>query len=362
MNWKWLGLIVLPFFLNAQNQEVLFPNLEGTELMEAVVDAYKPIVVLTSANSKDTLFARVYAQNDSLPGIYTQHKVYLDPSLDPTAAAFMDNDPDGINTEHIYPKSKGAEFGNPTADMHHMAPSRIDVNAARGNLPFGDIPDGNTTTWYYLDQFQSTIPGNSTIDQYSEVSSNLFEPREAFKGDIARSIFYFYTMYRSQADIADPNFFDLQREALCEWHVIDPVDEAEWNRTVLIGSYQQDKINPFILDCTLAERMYCQNIVDACGLVNTNTILEAQLELNIAPNPNAGAFNLSYHLASGAVVQLKILDLQGKIVYSQTQWQSSGSHSIPVALPAINTQAYLFDLTISNEEGVVKKSGRIIVK
>ena len=43
------------------------------------------------------------------------------------------------------------------------------------------------------------------------------------KGDIARTIFYFYTMYNNEADA---NFFEVQKQQLKIWHEQDPSNNA----------------------------------------------------------------------------------------------------------------------------------------
>ncbi|SVE04912.1 uncharacterized protein METZ01_LOCUS457766, partial [marine metagenome] len=135
-----------------------------------------------------------------------------------------------------------------------------------------------TTTWYWQDSQTSSMP-SSNIDEYSENHGSYFEPREDQKGDIARTVFYFYTMY---SDMADVGFFEEQKEILKTWHEQDPASEEETNRTWAIAGYQQNKPNPFILDATLIERAYFYdgfilgdmngdgelNILDVVALVN----------------------------------------------------------------------------------------------
>ena len=94
---------------------------------------------------------------------------------------------------------------------------------------------------------------SSNIEEYSENHGSYFEPREDRKGDIARTIFYFYTMY---SEIVDGVFFSIQKEVLKTWHNQDPVDEEEITRTWQIAGYQDNKPNPFILDETLIQRAY----------------------------------------------------------------------------------------------------------
>ena len=99
----------------------------------------------------------------------------------------------GINTEHTFPQSKGARNGNARSDMHHLFPARAGVNEARSNYPFGEIKDSRTDRWYYKAITKRSIP-TVGIDEYSESIRGLFEPREDHKGNVARAMFYFYTI------------------------------------------------------------------------------------------------------------------------------------------------------------------------
>ena len=65
-------------------------------------------------------------------------------------------------------------------------------------------------------------------------------------------MFYFYTMYK---DVADDEFFGLQKEILYDWHQTDPITNDEMDRTWYIAEYQNYP-NPFILDETLIQRCY----------------------------------------------------------------------------------------------------------
>ena len=94
----------------------------------------------------------------------------------------------GINLEHIWPQSKGAGDGTDgQSDMHHLAPSRVDVNSMRANNPFDEIPDNQTVKWYYLEESLMSTPA-MMIDSYSEADNIRFEPREDRKGDIPKFI------------------------------------------------------------------------------------------------------------------------------------------------------------------------------
>src|SRR6476661_7603348 len=95
---------------------------------------------------------------------------------------------------------------------------------------------------------QATIP-TANIDEWSEDTNSMFEPREEHKGNLARAIFYFYTMHGGQSALAATGHSDINTVAsittLYQWHLADPVDahEIERNRRAAIS---QGNYNPFI--------------------------------------------------------------------------------------------------------------------
>jgi hypothetical protein len=290
--------------LQGQMHIGVFSELHGEELITQVVAGYKTTTVLEYGPARDILYGTIDLQNDSVSGIYSAHKIYLPPGVDPSTHLYMGGAADGINAEHSYPRSKGAREGNGFSDMHHLFPSRTAVNASRSNFPFADINDGQVTSWFYLDQNESDTPSVG-VDLYSERKNGAFEPRESKKGDIARAIIYFYTMYKSEAMAADPLFFELQRETLCRWHLEDPVDEREWERTFMIAAYQDELPNPFILDSTLVGRAYCEGLTDAVNL-------RAE-EVRIYPNP---VVDVLYVEVKGRA-KVQVIDEVGKVYFDK---------------------------------------------
>lgn len=294
---KKLIFIVLIVWLNSfiglsqyYHTDVL-STLQGQELLSALVQDYKPTTVLSYNDARDVMYSDIDNEDDYVAGIYTNHRLYLEPGEAPRAFLFMNGADDGINCEHSYPRSKGADSGNANSDMHHLYPSRIYVNSARGSKPFAEIPDSNTDNWFYENQNQSGIPGTN-IDLFSENDAAAFEPRESVKGDIARSIMYFYTMYKNEADNADPLFFESQIETLCQWHYDDPVDATEHNRTYKIASHQDNKPNPFVMDCSLAARSYCDVISDLCSKTVSISDVDHSPNIKLYPNPSSDSFTL----------------------------------------------------------------------
>ncbi len=230
----------------------LFPDLSGAALQHKIAEEYTPTQTLGYKKGRDILYTKIDNHDGVLTGIYTGYSIKVDPnSNSPRKDAFQQD----INAEHTYPQSKGAT-GKAKSDLHSLFPSRVTVNSTRSSNPFAEIDDSLTQKWFKDDKKLTTIPTKS-IDAYSEATSKLFEPRENKKGDVARAIFYFYTVYRFKADAHDPDFFPLQEETLCEWNGADPVDNQELERSHLVASFQGNE-NPFVIDSTLVDRAYCQ--------------------------------------------------------------------------------------------------------
>ena len=254
---RFLLAAIMLLFTFQQSTAQIFPDLEGNELMTALVDSYKTSTILSSSGSKDSLYAVVENFNGQVECVYTGYSITLSPGEDPSQDAFAKN----INQEHVFPRSQGVDNTQAEYDMHHLYPSRVDVNQDRGSLIFGESQDNLTNRWYINSSTSSSTP-SSNIDGYSEWRSNtVFEPRENRKGDIARAVFYVYTMYNN---LIDQEFFEEQKATLCDWHHADPVDEREFQRSNRVAYYQEGKPNPFVLDCTLAERLFCESNSEPC--------------------------------------------------------------------------------------------------
>ena len=244
---KWIIL----FFLGSLpfGQDVIGDGLYEEELINFLRANYKTSTTLGYTAARDTMYLRIDRIDGQVKGIYTNYAVDLpDTGVDPSTHLYEN----GMNCEHVWPQSLYEGDEPIKSDMHALRPCKDNVNSSRGNKPFGENSDSQTDTWFWMNQSQSSIP-TSNIDEYSESETAYFEPREDRKGDIARTMFYFYTMY---SEVADGAFFEGQKEVLKTWHELDSADEEEIMRTWQIASYQQNKPNPFILDETLIERAY----------------------------------------------------------------------------------------------------------
>jgi len=318
-----ITLLFISFISFGQFHEDVLPGQMGGTLINNLKAEFRPNTVLTYSNARKLMYRQIYNVDDSVTCVYSGHKLYLNPnSSNPIGDLIRNGAADGINCEHTFPQSKGAGSGNPRSDMHHLYPARARVNEARLNFPFGDIDDRQTDRWFKGNREQGSIP-IVDIDAYSEQINGVFEPKEEHKGNVARAVFYFYTIYR---EVADAGFFSDQRTTLCNWHYQDPVDSLEWERNKIIAEVQDDKRNPFILDCTVASRAYCPDIEEKCDLTSIAEIDARYGNTKVLPNPSYGSFYLELGTYRGAY-KYELINNTGRTIKSGSEHhRGSSSH------------------------------------
>lgn len=226
----------------------LYEDLSGTELRAQLLECYSPCNTFSYTIARRYLYSEVDVVNGQVNTIYSKETRSVNPQGTQSfiQAALEQN----INCEHVYPQSLGADEEPARADMYHIYPELEYVNSTRSNLPFGNIADNDANIWYLEDQSSTATPSNP--ENWARANSNFFEPSDDRKGDVARSVFYFYLIYN---DVADQAFFESMRETLLQWNEDDPVDQYERTRRNKVQSFQGND-NPFITDEDLAQRLY----------------------------------------------------------------------------------------------------------
>lgn len=272
MNRVLLSIIAIGLSTYLYGQASLFADLSGTALEAEVIANYKPKFVEVLPQAKHLILEDVFNDNHSVETFYTATDFEI-PTGERYPAYYLSRGSLQRKTahiEHIYPVSKGAKtsYGNAYSDLYNLIPVRGDLVSRHRTVFYKNIPDQVTDHWISNDrEYKSTkYLSNETIVHFNEFhkpnSQELWiEPAEHLKGDVARSIFYFYTMYRNAAVETDDQYFDNMRSDLCEWHQADAVDKVERTKNRRIALHQDNKVNPFILDHTLADRMYCNTDV-----------------------------------------------------------------------------------------------------
>ncbi|WCO03390.1 endonuclease [Psychroserpens ponticola] len=254
-----------------QTEQICNTATTFTEFLTCLQTNFTPNQTIGYSNARDVLYSAVDMDQatQELKGIYSNYTIVMDYSTDPDPSIHAFNL--GINAEHVFPQSMGAGDEPARSDMFNIFPSRIQVNSSRGNCPFNEIIDSDTESWFYLNQQLNTIP-TSNINLHTEVDQDhsypllsgtqqcSIEPQENKKGDIARVIFYFYTIYNatnvnSYTSYANEDFFNYMKDVLLIWNINDPIDQIEIDRNTKIETYQGNS-NPFVLDSTLAQRMF----------------------------------------------------------------------------------------------------------
>ncbi|NNC82261.1 MAG: T9SS type A sorting domain-containing protein [Flavobacteriales bacterium] len=181
---------------------------------------------------------QMYSYTDEVDGLL--YCIYTDFSQPAEYTTF----PDPINAEHLVPQSLFGYQEPMRADIHVLRPCHQSANSSRENWPFGEVPDADAR-WYGLDSlgnYVATFDEPASNENWSESLIGLWEPQEDSKGDVARQIFYFYTMYPSEAgtidSVADPIL-------LYTWHLNDPVDALEIQRNDRVEVSQGNR-NPYV--------------------------------------------------------------------------------------------------------------------
>lgn len=306
-----------------QVQTTIGGDLAGQDLANYVVANHKTATTLGYTNARDTMYAVIDLQpGNQLEGVYSGFTITLDLALDPSIDAFNK----GINAEHTWPQSMGSGSEPQKSDLHHLFPAKANVNSSRSNVPFDEIPDENADKWYRNEEVLESVP-TANIDEYAEKENNdpdKFEPREIHKGDAARAVFYFFLMYQ---EVADEAFWIGQKDVLLQWHYIDPVDEWEYNRSLAIAGYQDGFPNPFVLDSTLARRIWTTAVTQG---TSGDNILPPQFFLYPNyPNPFNTASMIRYDLPQGSNVSLAVYDILGREVARLMEgYKEPGYHSI----------------------------------
>ena len=244
-------IYIILFYSLSFSQDTIGENLYLNNLIEFIQDNYTTTDVLSYNGARDVLYGYIDNNNGSVSCIYTNYTVNNIPTNDPRPVVYNG----GIDCEHVWPQSLYLGTSPMKSDLHHLRPAKSNINSSRGNKPYNEIADFETDNWYWLNYSTSSIP-SSNINEYSESKSGNFEPREDRKGDVARAIFYFYTIYNN---VADDDFFNTQKDILYEWHNQDPITVNEINKTWQIASYQNNIPNPFIVDESLIYRAYFFN-------------------------------------------------------------------------------------------------------
>jgi len=144
---------------------------------------------------------------------------------------------ENLSVEHVYPADAIAEtepgctnrnctagrVQRAMADLQNLWPALQRVNSSRGKLKFGALPQSTKPRFpEFCPAYRRGIGVQAVV-----------EPRDAVKGDVARSIVYMHFVYGLPLEEAVND-----RNLLLVWMAQDPPDQEETRRNGLIAQIQ----------------------------------------------------------------------------------------------------------------------------
>ena len=267
------------------------------------------------------------------------------------------------NREHLIPQSYFDNTAvNPMKnDPHHVKPSDGKVNGWRNNYPFGVVEV--LTVSSPCNSGATNMPCNSTngskkgLNKNSGYSSGysgiVFEPIDEFKGDVARSFFYFATRYENQMsqfytdgtaeakvmfDGTNNNAFSTTfLEILKQWHLLDPVSPHEIAANNAIFNYQGNR-NPFIDNPSYVTAIWGQPTF--LEIANFN-ILNS---ISVYPNPS---YDKSINIHTDVIIdEIILINVNGQIMQNIKKPLMNDKNFI---LENLSSGFYFLKLTTENQ-------------
>ena len=349
---KYLYIVIVALFLSPTLQaqsDFIHPSKTGTELIDSLQLNYSVTSPQSYNAARDAMFEQIDKKNgNQISCVYTGYTITFTDRQD----AQGNQSASDFNTEHIWPQSFFDSDLPMRADIHHLYPTRVDVNGARSNFKFAEIPDQNTNVWYRENSNQTSIP-TENIDEYSELlNGTSFEPREDHKGNVARAIFYFWTIYQDNSSIVNDGtdnaaFFDGMKDDLLKWHDLDPVDQEEAARSLAIEQVQGNR-NPFVHDTTLVRRAFFGGLPVSNENINLSIPDEISLSQNF-PNPFNPTTNINYTLSKSGKIKLSVFDMLGReIAVLENGNKAAGQYSVRFDASSLTSGVYIYHLKNEN--------------
>lgn len=219
------------------------------------------------------------------------------------------------NREHIYPQSRGGFFPIDLDDIatgiNQFTPSNAD------SLRHG-MSDAHALR--AADGPENSSRGNQDFGEYNGPSGNI----GAWKGDVARAVFYMAVRYNgldvvagNPANSTVGQLGDLN--LLLQWNQQDPPDDFEMNRNNIIYNWQQNR-NPFIDHPELAEHLWGNLVGTAWSPTLSNPEFEVA-NISIFPNPSSGVVNFS---SIENIQEMRIYNSLGVEIFNKNEFDEQG--------------------------------------
>ncbi len=222
-----------------------------------------------------------YENDGSILDMYSENPNGTDPYNFTYASDQCGNysiESDCYNREHIVPQSLFNEASPMKNDIHFIRATDGKVNGMRSNYPFGKV---GSATW--TSRNGSKLGSSVSTGYYGTV----FEPIDAFKGDVARMVFYFVTRYETRlsgfssgdmlGSAAYPGLQTWELNQLLIWSAQDPVSAVEIARNNASYNYQGNR-NPYIDHPEWVQAVWGTPLA-------TDEVDAVSKKLSVSPNP-----------------------------------------------------------------------------
>ncbi len=300
-----------------------------------------------------------------------ENKVYSEP---------FDWTTDNFSREHTYcqswqPTTNDANFQDRPEynDYHMITPTdQNNVNGLRSNNPLGVVV--GTPTYTYLDcKIGDDSHGNK-----------VFEPRDADKGDAARCMLYQCIAYTGVAYSGPANTnatyggswalpgyisssipYGQDQNVLKKWSEQDPPDNFEIARNDYVDSLQGNR-NPFIdhpeyicyIDFVTMTKIAAPNVPCDAETLGLKDNQKDNGLISLAPNPNNGIFTLNYTAEKNQKINVKLVDMLGRVVYDNELLITSSNNPIEMNVQNLKKGIYFFEFV--TEKG--KQTEKLVIQ
>ena len=250
---------------------------------------------------------------------------------------------DCYNREHSIPQSWFNEASPMVSDAFHVYPTDGKVNGQRSNYPFGECSGGTTLSGGKGRLGSCTFPG---------YSGTVFEPVDEYKGDFARTYFYFATRYQNiMTTINGESFNKTTYPALTDWAVNlflkwsrqDPVSQKERDRCNAVEAYQKNR-NPFIDYPELAEHIW--GTKKGIPWSFTSAVDDVKIEFSISPNPVQDVLRIK---SDESQFHYVIYNLNGQVLM-----QNDVNGNSTISTSQLNNGMYLLELSAGTRKTIQK--------
>ncbi|HQW05175.1 MAG: endonuclease [Flavobacteriales bacterium] len=209
---------------------------------------------------------------------------------------------DCFNREHTFPESWFNGAPPMSTDLFHLYPTDGWVNQQRGNLAYGEV---GSPTW--------TSQNGSRIGpcDFPGCTGTVFEPIDAYKGDLARGYFYLLTRYYgttsgwSSPMLQSGEFLPWSEALLLAWNEADPVSEKEEARNNKIFLSLQGNRNPYIDHPEWVQRIWGST-------ASVNELLTSRIIIRSVAN------GMEVIRPSTGMAEVRLFDTHGALVASRS--------------------------------------------